>query len=64
VNESIEKPITLSAPRDLAQLLRIVAAHRDMTMIEALDKFLRPALDREYRKILDAENRDVGGEGG
>jgi hypothetical protein len=56
------KLMTVAVPVDLANRLRVVAAHRDVTMTEMLDKLLRPGLDREYRKCIEAANTDFGGE--
>ena len=63
---SQEKPesklITVAVPRDIANRLRVVAAHREITMTEALDTLFRPVIDREYRKCVEAANSEVGGE--
>lgn len=54
------KVINVAVPRDLANRLKVVAAHRDITMTEALDKYLRPVIDREYRKCVETANVELG----
>ncbi len=50
--EEPSKGVTVMVNRDMANRLRVVAAHRRLTMAEALDKWFGPTLDREYRKVL------------
>ncbi len=54
------KVITVAVPRDFANRLKVVASHHDVTMQEAIEKFFRPTLDREYRKCIEAANRELG----
>jgi hypothetical protein len=54
------KTINVAVPRDIANRLKVVAAHREMSMIDALEKYLRPIIDREYRKCVEAANTDLG----
>jgi post-segregation antitoxin (ccd killing protein) len=56
------KTVNVAVPRDLANRLRVVAAHRETTMTETLVKYLQPAIDREYRRCVEAANVDFGGE--
>lgn len=44
---------TIVANRDLAAIIRTIADRRDITMAETLEQYARPALMREYRKVLD-----------
>ncbi len=55
------KVLTLAVSRESANRLKVVAAHRDLTMQEAFEKYLRPVIDREYRKAVDAANAEFGG---
>lgn len=56
---------TLSADRQLAQKLKVVAAHREMTLTDALERYAGPGISREYRRVIAEMNEqfDVGGEG-
>ena len=45
--------VTVMAHRELAKQLRTIADHREITMAEALDRFAGPAIQREFRKVLD-----------
>lgn len=60
----MEERITLVGTRDFGSRLRIVAAHRGLTMPEAMEKYLRPALDREYRKVLEEVDKADGAKTG
>lgn len=48
--------ITLAVPRAFATRLKVVAAHRDLTIIAAIDKYLTPVIERECRKCIEAAN--------
>lgn len=63
--ETKPETTTVVMNRDLASIVRTIADHRDTTMAEALEKYARPGLVREYRKVLDEMQRsiDAGGEG-
>jgi hypothetical protein len=52
---------TIVANRPLASMLRTIADHRDITMAEALEKYARPALADEYRKVLGEMSAALGG---
>lgn len=54
---------SLGVPLPMLQRLKVVAAHLDLTMVQVLEKFFGPVLDREYQKAVDSLNRDLGGEG-
>lgn len=55
---------TIVASRSLASMVRVIADHDDVTMLETLDRFAGPAILREYKRVLDAKQRElVGGEG-
>lgn len=54
---------TIVANRSLAAMIRAIADRRDITMAEALERYARPALTKEYRKVLD-EMQSVLGEAG
>lgn len=64
-SEAETKPETTTVVmgRDLASMVRTIADRRDVTMAEALEKYARPGLVREYRKVLDEMQELVGGEG-
>jgi hypothetical protein len=48
----------------LAEWLRMIADHRDITMSEALEKFGGPGIKREYRRCVEEMHAAVvGGEG-
>lgn len=50
--------------RDLVGMVRTIAGHRGLTMAETWEKYGRPAMLREYRKVLDEMQAVIlGGEG-
>lgn len=53
---------TVVVSRQLASMIRVIADHDDATMLEILDRHARPAILREYRRVLDAKQRELGGE--
>ncbi len=53
------RTVNVAVPRDLANRLKVVAAHRDITMTQALDKYLRPVIDREYAKCVEAADAEL-----
>lgn len=55
--------IAVMSPRDFARRLKVIADRRDLTMAEALDKYAGPAIDREYRKVVQEMDAEIGGEG-
>lgn len=57
------RTINVAVPRDLANRLKVVASLRDISMQEALDKFLRPIIDREYRKCVEQADAALQAEG-
>lgn len=55
---------TVVMSRELAAMVRTIAAHRNITMAEAWEKYGRPAMTKEYRRVLDDMRAVVaGGEG-
>lgn len=54
---------TITASRLFAGKVRAIADRRGITMAEALDLYAT-GIDREYRKVLDEMNRDLGENGG
>lgn len=63
--QSAEKKGTVAVlvPSELATQLRMISAHRNITLGEAIQKYGGGGIDREYRKIASEINRDLGGEG-
>lgn len=59
-----EETTTVIMTRSLAAVVRKIADHHDITMIEVWEKWGRPAIVREYKRIIDREYRELGGEGG
>lgn len=57
------RTINVAVPRDLANRLKVVAAHRDASMCEVLDKYLRPIIDREYRKCVEQAEAELQASG-
>ncbi len=53
--------MNIATPRDLGARLKVVAAHQGISMLEALEKYLRPAIDREYRKCVAQANSEFHG---
>lgn len=60
--ESERKLVTVMTHPAFRSKVRAIADRRNMTMAEALDKYAT-GIDREYRKVLDEMNREIGGEG-
>lgn len=54
----------IAVSRELASMVRTIADQRDITMTEVLEKHARPAILREYRKVLEDMQAVFGGEGG
>lgn len=54
----------IAVSRELASMVRTIADQRDITMTEVLEKFARPTILREYRKVLEDMQAVFGGEGG
>lgn len=47
------KPTTTGViSRELAAMVRTIADHRDINMAEALERYARPAVAEEYRRVL------------
>lgn len=53
---------TVVVSRSLAGMVRTIADHHDITMSEVLDQHARPGILREYKKVLDAKQAELGGE--
>ncbi len=62
--EAKPETTTVVMQRDLAAIVRTIADHRDTTMADVLEKYARPGIVREYRKVLEEMQRaiDAGGE--
>lgn len=61
---------TVAVSRDLAVMVKTIATHREITMLEVWDMHARAAVLREYRKVLNEMQRlaashlnEHGGEG-
>lgn len=55
--------ITVVMGRELAAMVKTIATHRDITMAEAWDRYGRPAILREYKKVLDEMHAVLGDPG-
>ena len=51
---------TMTVGRDLANMLRAIADKHNITIPEAIEKYARPCIEREYRKVLDEMHRVLG----
>ena len=60
---SERETITVVMGRELAAMVKTIATHRDITMAEAWERYGRPVILREYRKVLE-EMHAVLGEAG
>lgn len=56
--------ITIVMGRELAAMVRTIAAHRNITMAEAWERYGRPAITKEYRRVLSDMQTLVAGEAG
>ena len=55
---------SVSFPANLWQKLCVIAAHSDLSKHEAIERFCGPAIDKQYRKIMNQNVRDLGENGG
>lgn len=55
--------VAVLVPSEVVAQLRMISAHRNLTLGEAIQKYGGQGIDREYRKIASEINRDLGGEG-
>lgn len=61
-DERERRPI--SSFKDIADMIRTIADHRQITMPEALEKFGGPGIKREYRRcVVEMHAAVIGGEG-
>ena len=51
---------SVNFPRDLWQKLCVIAAHSDLSKHEAIERFCGPAIDKQYRKIMNQNVRELG----
>ncbi len=61
--------VTLTVTREMHTQLKVIAAHREVTLGSALETYGGPGIVREYRKVLAEMSAEVapvtvGGEGG
>ena len=55
---------TICVPKAMLAKIRVVADHHKCTHSQALERFGMPGVMREYRKVLEELNREIGGESG
>ena len=53
---------SIAASVEFASKIRRIADHRNMTMVEVLEKFAGAAIDRENRKCVEEIHAEYGGE--
>ena len=54
------RPVPVGVSPTFAHRLKVIASHRNMTMIAFVEKYLQPVIDREYRKVMEAADRELG----
>ena len=62
--ESERETTTVVMGRELAAMVRTIAAHRNITMADAWDKYGRNAISKEYQRVLNEMQSLVAGEAG
>lgn len=50
---------TTSIGRDLAKQVRAIADHRDETMDETLDRVAGPAIQKEFKRVVEEMHESV-----
>lgn len=54
----------IDVPPDLANMVRVIASHREITIPEVMNRCARTGITREYRKVVGEMNTVLGGESG
>ena len=63
-HQAPQQTTTVRVSPDIAKLLGVVAHHKQVSIGEYIERHLKAAIVRDYKRAVAEMNKELGGEGG